>query len=55
MFFNSVKEINGLRKEVNELLSKGTSNTYLKVTIEKKWRSQNLDFLSLKTLKSLKR
>ena len=26
------------------------SNTYLKVTIEKKWRTQNFDFLSLKSL-----
>ena len=29
------------------LLSKGISNAYLKVT-EKKWRTQNFDFLSLK-------
>ena len=34
MFFNSVKEINRLRKEINRLLSKGMSNIYLKVTIE---------------------
>ena len=26
------------------------SNIYLKVTIEKNWRSQNFDFLSLKNL-----
>ena len=32
--FNSVKEINRLRKEINRLLSKGISNIYLKVTIE---------------------
>ena len=32
--FNSVKEINRLRKEINSLLSKGMSNIYLKVTIE---------------------
>ena len=38
MFFNSVKEINRLRKEINRLLSKGMSNIYLKVTTEKKWR-----------------
>ena len=34
MFFNSIKEINRLRKEINSLLSKGMSNIYLKVTIE---------------------
>ena len=34
MFFNPIKEINGLRKEINRLLSKGMSNIYLKVTIE---------------------
>ena len=33
MLFRSVKEINGLLKEINKLLSKGTSNMYL-VTIE---------------------
>ena len=48
MFFNSVKEINKLRKEINKLLNKGMSNIYLNVTIEKNWRSQNFDFLSLK-------
>ena len=36
MFFNSVKEIIRLRKEVNRLLSKEISNIYLKITIEKK-------------------
>ena len=45
-----MKEINGLRKEINRLLSKRMSNIYLKVTIEKNWRSQNFDFLSLKNL-----
>ena len=35
MFFNSVKEINKLRKEINKLLNKGMSNIYLNVTIEK--------------------
>ena len=49
MFFNSIKEINRLRKEINRLLSKGMSNIYLKVTIEEKnWRSQNFGFLVLK-------
>ena len=33
MFFNSIKEINRLRKETNTLLSKGMSSIYLKVTI----------------------
>ena len=51
MFFNSVKEINRLRKEMNRLLSKGMSNIYLKVTIQKKHgRSQNFDFLGLENL-----
>ena len=35
-------------KEINRLIGKGKSNIYLKVIIEKNWRSQNLDFLSLK-------
>ena len=30
-----MKEINRLRNEANRLLSKGVSNIYLKVTIEK--------------------
>ena len=50
MFFNPIKEINRLRKEVNRLISEGLSNIYIKVTIEKNWRSQNFDFLSLKNL-----
>ena len=37
-------------KEINRLIGKGKSNIYLKVIIEKNWRSQNLDFLSLKNL-----
>ena len=36
MLFNSVKEINRLRKEITRLLSKEMSNIYLKVTIEEK-------------------
>ena len=44
MFFNPIKEINRLRKEINKLLSKGMSHIYLKVTIEKHWHSQNFDF-----------
>ena len=31
MFFNSIKEINRLRKETNRLLIKGMSNIYLKL------------------------
>ena len=65
MFFTSIKEINSLRKEINRLLSKqinrlrkeinrllskGMPNIYLKTTIEKNWRSQTFDFLSLKNL-----
>ena len=51
MIFNSIKEINRLRKETNRLLSKGMSKIYLKVTIEKNFRrSQNFDFVSLKNL-----
>ena len=51
MFFNSIKEINRLTKEIKWLLSKGMSNIYLKVTIEEKNRhSQNFDFLDLKNL-----
>ena len=41
MFFSSIKG-------VNRLISKGMSNVYLKVTIEKNRRSQNFDFLNLK-------
>ena len=49
MFFNSVKEINRLEKEINRLLSKGMSNIYSQVTIEKEWLTQNFDFKSLKS------
>ena len=35
MLFNSIKEINWLRKEINRLLSEGMSNIHFKVTIEK--------------------
>ena len=43
MFFSLIKGI-------NRLISKGISNIYLKGTNEKNWRSQNFDFLSLKSL-----
>ena len=33
MFFNSMKEITKLGKEINRLLSKEKSNIYLKVTV----------------------
>ena len=33
---------------MNRLTSKGMSNIYMKVTMEKKLHSQNFDFLSLK-------
>ena len=42
MLFSSIKEI-------NRLISKTMSNIYLKVTIEKEWRTQNFDPLSLKS------
>ena len=42
----------GYKKKKNRLLSKGMSNIYLKVTIEKKWRTQNFDFLGSKSLSS---
>ena len=48
MLFSLIKEINRLWKEINRSLSKGLSYIYLKVTLEKKWNTQNLDFLSLK-------
>ena len=35
MFFNSIREINGFRNKINSLLSKGMSDIYLIVTIEK--------------------
>ena len=35
MFLIQLKEVNRLRKEIYRLLSKGMSNIYLKVTIEK--------------------
>ena len=47
MFCASIKELNRL-KQINRLLKKGMSNIYLKVTVEKNWRSQNFNFLSLK-------
>ena len=36
MFFNSIKEINRLRKEISRLLSKGMSNIYYKLLLRRK-------------------
>ena len=36
------------KKKINILLSKGMPDIYLRVAIEKSWRSQNFDFLSSK-------
>ena len=47
---SSVKEINSLLAEINRLLSKGMLNIYLKVTIKKKWHTQNFNFLGFKSL-----
>ena len=33
MFFNSIKEINGLKKEINSLLSEGIFSIHLKKLI----------------------
>ena len=52
MSFSSITEINKLLRKINRLFSKGMSSIYLKVTIEKKWRTQNFDFLSLKSSSS---
>ena len=41
--FSSIKEI---KRAIDKLLNKGMINIYLKVTIEKKWRTQNFDFVT---------
>ena len=43
MFFGSIKGI-------NMLITEGMSNIYLKVTIEKNWRTQNVHSVSVKNL-----
>ena len=48
MFLNDF--FKDIRKEINKLLGKGMLNIYLKVTIEKKGRTQTFDFLTLKSL-----
>ena len=35
MFFDWVKELNNLAKEINGLLGKGMSNIFLRISIEK--------------------
>ena len=47
MFFSSIKKI-------NRLISKEMPNVYLQITNEKKWHSQNFDFLCLKTCPQVK-
>ena len=42
VFFISIEEI-------NRLISQGISNVYLRATIEKNWRFQNIHILSKKT------
>ena len=49
MFFNPVKKMNKLKKEIIKLLNKKMPNIYLKVTIEKKWCTQNGGFQNLKS------
>ena len=49
MFFSWIKKINRFLKKINKFLNKGISNIYLKVTNEKKWRTQNFGFLGLKS------
>ena len=50
MFSSSTKVVKRLLKDINRLLSKEMSNVSLKVTIQKKWRTQNFDFQSIKGL-----
>ena len=49
MLFSSIKEINRFRKEINRLLSKGMSNICFRVSIEKKWPTQNIDNVNVKS------
>ena len=48
MFFNLIKEINRLRKEVSRLLGKGMSSIYLKTNNEKNLTFSNIRFSKLK-------
>ena len=47
IYFSSIEDI-------NRLLSKRLSTIYLEVFIEKKWRTQNSDFINLKSLSKLR-
>ena len=51
-FFNSIKEINWLRKKRNKLSNRGVSNIYLKVTLLRK-TSQNFNFWKTSKFKKL--
>ena len=48
LVFKIMESLQCILKEINRLISKGMSNIYLKVTIEKKWRTQRFDYLSLR-------
>ena len=50
LVFKIIESLQCILKEINRLISKGMSNIYLKVTIEKKWRTQMFDYQSLKSL-----
>ena len=50
MFFNPIKEINRLRKEINMLLRKGMSNIYFLSDYWQKLTFSKFDFLSLTNL-----
>ena len=39
MFFDSIKEVNRLRKEINMLLSKGIKILTLKLLLRKTWKN----------------
>ena len=49
MSFSSNGEIKKLLKEINRFLSQEMSNICLKVSLEKNWRTQNFNFISLKS------
>ena len=49
-WFDLIKKINTLSKEINRLVSKEMLNIYLKLTTKKTWRTQNFEFLLSKSL-----